>query len=796
MRLAVILAASLFLVQSGSTVRASKTEPPAPRQASLAQQEAWSFIQAGRYREAGDRYRLAFQQEVARGNDAGAVNALNSLASCQLLTSSFHQAMGSYLEAKQLASKISDRRLILGVEANIALLYGTMGDYAKTIEIGERVLRELGDQPSPARPYVLFYLASSYNRTQRFPLAERYFTASAAEADRLGDTRQQAVSLDNLGLAYIDQGDPANAEIYINNAFHLRAMNVRDELSLSYRSLGKLNRLQGKLDRANFFLTKAIDAQRTQKTKIHELYAERARIRQEIGDVRGALDDFRSALEYIRRWRLELVHAAASLQARSESDIHELRSSFIRFASNQVPRTGSSDLTLEALVAVEESRFASLRIAAARKPDAMPDEYQEKLAELRNTDTKLLNSPAPAAQAELRKLQTELVELETRANLSMPLSAPPANPIAFAKQIIKEIDSNEAILSFYLDSPVSYLWAITRGKIRLYRLPSKELLQSSVARFRDAVQQSKADTALLGGELYFQIFGEISPELHTKKIWTVVLDDRLFELPFAALLSRNDSSNPAGEKSFLVEQHVLRVVPSLFMSVSSRSDSGPRTFVGLGDPVYNRADPRLREPASAFTFQLPRLVGSAAEVDRCASSWSGKAVLLKGVEANREKMTQAISGSPMVLHVAAHFVRAKDDGTRTFIALGYNPETGGPDLFGDEQISSLRAQLRLVVLSGCQSGSGETLAGAGLMGLTRSWLLGGALGVTASHWPTPDDTGEIFVRFYRHYTDAIDSKMPYPAAHALQQAQVEMLHSEDWRNAPQYWAAYFLITRG
>ncbi len=72
------------------------------------------------------------------------------------------------------------------------------------------------------------------------------------------------------------------------------------------------------------------------------------------------------------------------------------------------------------------------------------------------------------------------------------------------------------------------------------------------------------------------------------------------------------------------------------------------------------------------------------------------------------------------------------------------------------------------------------------MGLARSWLLAGAQSVVASHWPTPDDSGEIFAAFYR-YLRATPGDFPT----ALRLAQLEMLQSNSWRSRPSYWAAYF-----
>jgi CHAT domain-containing protein len=115
--------------------------------------------------------------------------------------------------------------------------------------------------------------------------------------------------------------------------------------------------------------------------------------------------------------------------------------------------------------------------------------------------------------------------------------------------------------------------------------------------------------------------------------------------------------------------------------------------------------------------------------------------------------------------------------------------TGDPQFLSPLEITRFKIHVGIIVLSGCSSGSADALAGSGLMGLTRAWLAAGAHAVVASHWPTPDDSGGLFVCFYRHLREKPDAG---PAA-ALQEAQRDLRHSGGWRSNPQYWATYFVI---
>jgi CHAT domain-containing protein len=110
-------------------------------------------------------------------------------------------------------------------------------------------------------------------------------------------------------------------------------------------------------------------------------------------------------------------------------------------------------------------------------------------------------------------------------------------------------------------------------------------------------------------------------------------------------------------------------------------------------------------------------------------------------------------------------------------------------MIGPLEITRGNIHAGVVVLSGCSSGRADTLPASGLMGLTRAWLAGGARAVVASHWPTPDDTGSLFVDFYQH----LCTRPQAGPAVALQQAQLDMLRAGGWRSHPRYWATHFVV---
>jgi CHAT domain-containing protein len=301
------------------------------------------------------------------------------------------------------------------------------------------------------------------------------------------------------------------------------------------------------------------------------------------------------------------------------------------------------------------------------------------------------------------------------------------------------------------------------------------------------------------------LFGGAGRVLAGKPNWLLALDEALFQLPFAALPVGRRGEKPI----YLVERHATRVIPTVLLRSPAPQPSPADSFLGVGDPVYNPADPRWpRKGLARFLpvlqaksgVEMPRLLGSGREVEACAGIWDSP-VLLKGMDASEYQLKQALGRNPSVVHFAVHVLQSRQapirrfDQTKpkglpveSFLALSLSP-TGAPEFLSPTQISSWRVHTGLVVLSGCSSAAADAPPATGLMGLTRAWLVAGAGAVAAALWPTPDSSGELFRSFYKHLRESGDP------AKALQRAQLDMLRSDAWRSAAGFWAAYFVVGR-
>jgi len=464
-------------------------------------------------------------------------------------------------------------------------------------------------------------------------------------------------------------------------------------------------------------------------------------------------------------------------------DVARLYGTLVEAGNRLYFATGRRPLAEETFVAAEENRAASLRALLAEPRDwgrRLPPGYAETLRQLESAEIQLVRHKDSAALARMRQLQASLMQWEAVAQSNSPLEMP-----GLLAHVQRSLGLDQALLSFHLASPNSYIWAVSRSNFAVYRLPAAGEIGEMAGRFAKAVREGGADAAPVGRELFRTLFGQLAPEFQAKPRWLLALDSPLFELPLAALPVEAKAAEPV----YLIARHSIETTPGAGMLAAEGGAKRPLDgrFVGIADAVYNAADPRWAKPA-ADDLHLARLAGSAHEIEECARAWGGSQApqLLEGREASRRQIEAALESHPAVVHFATHVLHSADHPRSGLIILSL-AGNGQNEILNAAEIATWHLDGALVSLSGCSSGSADALAGTGLMGLTRAWLAAGAQAVVASRWPAPDE-GALFSAFYGQLRRAPKAG----AAGALQTAQLEMIRSGTWRSNPRYWGAYFV----
>ena len=267
---------------------------------------------------------------------------------------------------------------------------------------------------------------------------------------------------------------------------------------------------------------------------------------------------------------------------------------------------------------------------------------------------------------------------------------------------------------------------------------SLNTVQDKVAALRlgesDENEKSEPEQDLKYSQGYKMIISPVADLLHEPEI--IIVPDRcLFNVPFAALKDENGR--------YLSETYRIRIAPSLTTlkliqdsPVSYHSRSGA-LIVGdpqVGDVVYQ-----------GRIVSLTPLPSARREAERIGRLLGVQPLL--GEHATKRAVLQRIH-SVSLIHFAAH-----GDAERGEIALApVRSSNGIPQqqdyLLTMSDISKVRLQAKLVVLSCCHSARGDVRV-EGVVGIARAFLASGARSVLVALWAIEDEATEQFMnRFY------------------------------------------------
>jgi CHAT domain-containing protein/Tfp pilus assembly protein PilF len=758
--------------------------------------EGRDLIKGGHPAEAEQRFKMLWQLAGQSKEYGLAARGIGNAGACQFATHRYQEAARSFIEAHRLAGIAGDRSGAALFESNLASLYSEMGELDAAVVWTEHSLRSVaGKDRSEHLAELQIQLGSLRARQGHLSESIGLFNQGIELAGRQRNLILYALGWNRLGEELMRRGDHAGAERAFLEAFQVRSLNHLP-LAGSYLNLGKLRLDSGDLAAASALLDRALESSpQPQSVPALDVYRARGQVKLREGRLAEALDDLHVALRLERAWRGAAPSAEAA-RIGTEGVLSEVHGAFIEAGNRLYLQQGGDALIRETFEAAEENRANSLRmlISGGREiGENLPPSYWEAIARLQRAELAVLRENSPAAGAEVKTARAGVIRLDAETG---PGTA--GLPEDLLEKVERALDNDTALLSFHLGDSTSWLWAIDQSGLVLHPLPRRQEIEAQVEAASRAIREDSADARSAGARLHQTLFGPLTGRFHRKHRWLLALDMQLFDVPLAAL-----ADAPTGPLVYLTERHIIEVIPGAGAWLEAPRHEAARDsslFVGIGDPIYNAADPRhirrtLRflsrwfgsAQAAAPSFSLPRLVASGPEIETCARSWAGDHVLLRGADVSRRKLSEQLARNPAVVHFATHFLEAPDR-TAALIPLGLGGNNEA-EVLPALEISHWRLHVGLVVLSGCHSAAGPALRGSGLLGLTRAWLIAGAGSVVASRWPIPDEDGALFRAFY----SSLRADSPPSPAAALRAAQLEMLHSGGWRARPSYWGAYFVM---
>jgi len=370
--------------------------------------------------------------------------------------------------------------------------------------------------------------------------------------------------------------------------------------------------------------------------------------------------------------------------------------------------------------------------------------------------------------AELDVLEREMAELDGRLGVATALSE-----VGFVglSRVEAELAPEQALFAFLVapDEDIygkfaggSWLLAVTSSGTRAYRLPGRIELEAKVGTFLGLVE-GRLDTYLGPGAatLYDDLLGAALAELPAQVEELILVPDGVLHLlPF-------DLLRPHPQLDPLAESFRLSAAPSVTLWHRWRRDPAvaPAAALALADPLFVGAsvgahaelgtvaaeDRRWALETGGLLGRLPYAVKEGRAVVRRLGGPPSRVRV--GDEASEAFLKSAPLDEFGMLHFAAHALVDDQRPRRSavLLAAGAEEEDG---LLQPREIAALDLAGKLVVVSACESGSGQVLLGEGVQSLARAFFRAGARTVVASLWRLEDDEAAAFFDlFYRALAD-------------------------------------------
>ena len=752
------------------------TKTYGPNHPSLARnhsQIASCYLQEGQFEEALEEYDIALKiRRISEPTHHERFALIyNNMGLTYLYQKKYEEAEAHFREAIRLNDLVHNqqhrsRGLYL---SNLGLSYHQRKDYERALTYNleaEAIYQEAYQAPHDELVRLYHHIADVHRRTDQFEQAKQYFRKALYSATHLPADQQTAEvpAVDDLQLS-LEVLDAAAGRAHIF-------------LQQSWQEDQPIPRLTEALEAAQYATIIADTLRPSFRYRISQslLTAELKSLFQT--GIRSSLALYRhtgepsyleSALQFSEKSKYLLL-----LDARNHSEAK-------RFA-------GISDSLLQ------REKQLEMEIAYYEKKL-----YQAQSAE--STSTSLTDW-----QESLFSLKEEriafLTELEQSYPIYFQLKYPPTK--LNLNQLQQEtLAPNQSLLEYFVGEDSLYIFCINRDKISYAARHIREdrlgelvdSLRQSIYGYHifpfpdeDLYQQSSREYTHFAHELYKLLIQPIENDLQERIV--LIPDGVLGYIPFAALLQETPlQPTEFRDHSYLIQDHSISYAFSaqILTSFDLETGTSPTNKGVLAmAPGFAMQEYESSSVESYRNEYLGPLRYNQEEIASIREILPGKSLFDK--EATLSNFL-SLAPSYSILHIATHGKANEEEADFSFLAFASPKQSSDPEFLYIRDLYNLQLGADLVVLSACETGTGELQRGEGIVSLAQGFAYAGVPSILTTLWSINDQQTALWMeRFYAHLLERS------PKDQAVRHAHQDYLASQDDFHAhPFFWAPYVPI---
>ncbi len=343
--------------------------------------------------------------------------------------------------------------------------------------------------------------------------------------------------------------------------------------------------------------------------------------------------------------------------------------------------------------------------------------------------------------------------------------------IPAVSQLQKKLDHGTALLSYHLSENELLVLLITQSRFEYHKSIINKSFFTTLESFKSALNNTSSEGRYSGSATANRLYEKLISPLYSKLIdikrLVIIPDDELNYLPFEALQDQNNK--------YLIERFSVQYQYSTALLDRSPKQSKAKTTLAFA-PFTSRSF----EDSGGTKFSV--LPSSREEIKGL------NGISFVDESATKSKFLETVSRYN-IIHLATHAMVNNVEPSRSYIV--FYPSNENYKLYASEIANLELDSAKLVILSACETGSGQLVKGEGLMSLSRAFAYAGCPDIITSLWKAEDRTTAYLTRQLHFYL-----AKNYTKDKALQQAKLDLLANEsiDPRyKSPVFWAHLVFI---
>lgn len=698
-----------------------------------------------------------------------------------------HSKKAAYITKNSLGETHSETA---SAQAETAHFYAALGETEKALAIYQnswRVMEAHIGADHPSTTDMLYSIAELYEKQGNYAAALQLYRQSSLKPSNLrtGTESIFAANYTRMAEIFLKTNHADSALIYVGIAMENISKNFKYKSGKEDRNPTFKN-IQSDID---FFYLLELKA---------DIFIQLHTQKEKFQDLKNAEISLTKAVKLIEKMRKS--YSSDKSQEALNTRIAPLLKKAVHVSFSMWKQTGESIYLHNALDYSEMSKASILWLNMnenlARSSANIPAELSRELDDLSKhiqeleTITKsnidsiqysTFSSQLFDTKADYERKISELEQVNPRY-FDIKYATPRVNLKTLRAQIP---DEHTLLIEYFYEGNNLYIFTVGKSEMNVVKTPFSNKDREAILFIKDydfeqiTASDAHFDYQARLQKLYNSLITPIETQINLKKSLVFVPHGILNYLPFEILTPRTEETD-FRKMPYLLKDYTIHYAWSLafYQSKTKNKATYIRDFTGFA-PVFKQVD-SLKNSDLSFRNDLSALPKSKEEVISALNYFSGE--IFTDADASETKF-QSEAANSRILHLATH--ARTDDHFPLQSGLYFASDKHEDGFLNLHEIYNMQISAELAVMSACDTGTGKTIEGEGVISLGRAFSYAGCASVAMSLWQANDQsTSDLMSAFYKNLSTGSTK------AEALRQAKLDYLTQADPLTAhPYFWAS-------